>query len=467
MIKMNLNKFLLTNKTAYNLYEKVKDMPIFDYHCHLCPKDIYENRTFYNLTELWLEEDHYKWRVMRHAGIDESLITGNASPYRKFLAFASILPEFIGNPVYHWTAMELDKYFNITLPINKHTAEQIWNTTKTAMSDGSFNAQNLIKKSNVHTLITTDSPLDNLEYHNLIKNNKFNFSVLPCFRTDFIIDIENKGFSSSIAELSNQTQTNINGIDTLLKAVENRLIYFINNGAVVADCSFKNFPNAKNSKDIANIALTKRLNNNELTVAESYEYQFIILKELAKLFKKYDIIMQLHTGVLRNQNTNRLNCLGVDCGIDSVGDAVNIENAGKLFNCIEKDCGMPRTIVYTLNENSYYPLATMLGNFAGEVQGKMQLGAAWWFMDNKEGIIEQLKVYASTMGLGYFNGMLTDSRSFVSYVRHDYFRRILCSLIGEWVENGEYPNDFDSLVELVKNICFNNAKKYFVKGENI
>lgn len=456
--------YLLKGETAKKLYNSIKDLPIFDYHCHLSPKEIYEDRKFYNLTELWLEADHYKWRIMRQAGIDEKLITGNADPYGKFYAFCKALPAFIGNPVYHWAHLELKKYFGIATPISASSAKEIWDTAVKKMANGSFSARNLIKVSNVDTVITTDDPIDDLNYHKLLKKENLSFKVLPCFRPDKAINIENDIFATYIKNLSLVSGLEINDFDTLEKAMEKRIEYFVQIGARAADLSFLDFP-CGCSKELAQVAFNKKMSGESLSKDEENAYKFEIIYILARLFKKYNFVMQIHTGVVRNQNTSRFNALGADSGIDSVANTPDIINAGRLFDKIELNGGLPKTIIYTLNPNAYYPISTMLGDFAGGIKGKMQLGAAWWFLDHRDGIKEQLRLFASTNGLGLFNGMLTDSRSFVSYARHDYFRRILCSIIDKWVDEGEYPNDEIGLYHLLADICYNNSKTFFSKEE--
>ena len=417
----NDDNFLLENKKAHQLYEAVKYLPIFDYHCHLSPQEIYENRAFYDLTELWLECDHYKWRVMRNAGVPEKYITGNsAEPYEKFLAFARSLPLFPGNPVYHWAHLELKKYFGIYEPLSASTAPSIWEKTKQIMKDGSFCARNLIEKSNVDTIFTTDDPTSDLKYHKLLLQEKLTsssthkaptFTVAPSFRPDKAINIEKEDFVSYLKELEKASGVIISDLSSLIKALEKRLKFFIENGCVIADISFKDFclpsilqsaqtslsaqakyDNTNYDKIMINAdkALKLTLNydkNHDNNVADnanydnlSYlmsDYKYCILKELALLFKKYDITMQIHTGVLRNVNFFRFAQCGPDCGIDSVGNALNIEAAGVLFDDIESsgfergfDGGLPRTIIYTLNPNSYYPLATMIGDFAGSMSQK-------------------------------------------------------------------------------------------------
>lgn len=463
MFEFMSNDVFLTSDTAKRLYNEICDLPIYDYHCHLNPQEIYEDRKFFDIGELWLEADHYKWRVMRNFGIDESLVTGNASYKDKFFAFASALPSFIGNPVYHWASLELKKYFDITLSVSKDTADEIWDRTSKIMADGSFSARELIVRSGVDTVITTDDPTSNLEYHKLLKAEEKRFKVLPCFRPDKAINISAGDFAKYIADLKKCAQIEIDSVSSLMRALEIRLDYFIQNGCTVADISFENFPNAPFDEKRADMCLCDKLNGKHTDVDDENCYRAVVIASLMKLFSKKRIVLQIHTGVVRNQNTRRFKALGADTGIDSIGNTLDIVAGGRLFDYVESDCGLPRTIVYTLNPNSYYPLATMIGDFAGEYKGKLQLGAAWWFMDHRDGIREQLKVFANTSGLGLFNGMLTDSRSFVSYARHDYFRRILCSVLAEWVESGEYPND-ESVVTLAKNIAYFNAKNFF-EGE--
>ena len=456
--------FMLTSKTARKLYTAVADLPIFDYHCHLNPQEIFDDRKFFNLTELWLEGDHYKWRVMREAGVDERLITGDAPARDKFFAFASVLPEFIGNPVYHWAHMELKKYFGIVKPLSADTAAEIWDETLAAMADGSYSARRLIETSGVKAVVTTDDPLDDLDKHEKLAAEKLSFAVLPCFRCDNVVNIDKDGFADYVHRLADKTGRKINCVDDLLAALAERLDVFKAHGAVAADCSFADFRGGVLAPAVADCALRKKLKGRGISAEESAEYSFRVLAGLAKLFAERGMVMQIHTGVLRNRNSVLFEKLGADCGIDSVANIPDVEAAGRLFDTVEKEGGMPKTIVYTLNSSAYYPLATMLGNFAGGSRGKLQLGAAWWFMDHRDGIREQLRIFAVTGGLGYFNGMLTDSRSFVSYARHDYFRRILCSLLAKWAEAGEYPND-DSLVRLAQNVSYFNAAGFFSAGD--
>ncbi len=451
----------LGNDKAIMLYEQVKDLPIYDYHCHLSCQEIFEDKKFFNLTELWLEGDHYKWRIMRAFGITEALITGSGSPYDKFCAFAKALPYFVGNPVYHWAHLELKKYFKINLPISEQNAEKIWEMTSLAMADGSFSARNLINKSNVKCIITTDEPCDSLIFHQKIAENNYDFTVLPCFRLDKTINIENVDFTQYISNLGLVANQKINSFEDIIAAISSRIDYFVDNGCVSTDCSLKSFPKPKLDLALVSLVVTKRLNRQEITKDEADLYKYCLLIQIGRICSQKNLIMQLHMGVIRNNNSALLHLCGLDAGGDSVGNATDIEAIRLYLDSLNNNFGLPKTIIYTLNESDYYPIATLLGNFQKDIFGKLQLGAAWWFNDHKDGIKKQLLTFATTGGIGLFTGMLTDSRSFTSYARHDYFRRILCSVIGSWIENGECPDDKAYLKGLLENICYYNAAKYF------
>lgn len=457
MSKFFGEKVFLENKVAIKLYDYAKELPIFDYHCHLSPKDIFEDKVFYNLSQLWLEGDHYKWRVMRAYGCDEELITGNASPKDKFFAFAKALPSFIGNPVYHWAHLELCKYFGISLPICSKNAEEIWNTTEKMMVSGDFSAKKLIEKSKVLGVVTTDDPIDDLSFHHRLSKENNPFKVFPCFRADRLLNAEKEEFLSYIQTLGKVAGVEIQSYAQLKEAVKLRLDYFQKAGATAMDVSFADFP--KEGEEIDWIA--KVIRGEKLSQKEIEGYKFSLLTFLGTELQKRNMVMQLHVGVIRNDNGKLFSKLGADCGGDSVANPVDIGGAVCLLDKINTETNLPKTIIYTLNPTAYYPLSTLLGAFQGGERGKLQLGAAWWFADHREGIKEQMRHLASQGGLGLFNGMLTDSRSFTSYARHDYFRKILCSLIGEWVENGEYPEDEETLEKLIKDICFDNAVNYF------
>ena len=455
------DKVFLENDKAVELYEYAKSLPIFDYHCHLSPAEILEDKVFHNLTELWLNGDHYKWRVMRAYGVDERYVTGEGDDKEKFLHFAEALPHFVGNPVYHWAHLELKKYFGLTLPICPKNAKEIWESTLSQMADGSFSAKKLIVRSGVECVVTTDDPTDDLGFHEALKEEGNSFKVLPCFRADRLLNIEKPDYVQYVEKLGEEAGVEINNFDDLLLAVERRLDYFVSKGANSVDVGFENFPMGKGTINGADQILQNRFQDRPLRQDELGEYKFTLLAKVAGMLRNRDMVMQLHVGVIRNNNTLLFEKCGVDCGGDSVANVLDVNLARNLFDFIEKGGGLPKTVVYSLNPTAYYPLSTLLGDFQGGQKGKLQLGAAWWFADHRDGIKEQMRLLASTGGLGLFNGMLTDSRSFTSYARHDYFRRIFCSLLGQWVESGEYPDDEETLKTLVKNVCIDNAKKYF------
>jgi len=398
--------FILRNETAKELYHDfAKDLPIIDYHCHLSPKMIAEDYKFKNAYDLFLGGDHYKWRQMRTMGIDEEYITGNADDYDKWICFAKIMPYLIGNPLYHWTHLELKRYFDIDDIISEETAKRIWDTVNEKLKDDSFSCRELIKKSNVEVICTTDNPYDDLEYHKQLKD--FEIKVIPAFRPD---------------------------LDNIKSDICERMDYFHENGCRLSD----------HAVDKMDDDIIEKL----IFLGEEYA--------------RRGWVWQLHIGALRNNNTRMFEKLGADIGVDSVNDFQIAEGLSKILNELDKKDCLPKTILYCLNPKDNYVLGTMLGNFQkGPTKGKIQFGSGWWFNDNKDGMEAQLKALANLGCLGTFIGMLTDSRSFVSYPRHEYFRRILCNLIGEWVENGEYPNDKKALEKIIKGICHDNAVKYF------
>ncbi|MBQ7986113.1 MAG: glucuronate isomerase [Clostridia bacterium] len=400
------DNFLLKNETAKALYNNfAKDLPIIDYHCHISPKMIAEDYRFKNAFDLFLGGDHYKWRQMRSMGIDEEYITGNGDDFEKWCAFAKTMPNLIGNPIYHWTHLELKRYFDIDTILCEDTAKEIWDSINEKLAGDGFSCRDLIKKSNVEAICTTDNPYDTLEYHKQLAD--FDVKVLPTFRPDL------KDIRSDITD---------------------RMDYFVENGCKLADHSI----------DEMNDDVIEKL----IFLGEEYA--------------KRGWVWQLHIGALRNNNTRMFEKIGPDTGFDSINDFQVAEGISKILNELDKKDALPKTILYCLNPKDNYVLGTMLGNFQrGPVAGKIQFGSGWWFNDNKDGMEAQLKALANLGCLGTFIGMLTDSRSFVSYTRHEYFRRILCNLIGEWVEDGEYPNDMNALGKIVKGICHDNASKYF------
>ncbi len=462
------DRYLLGSDTAVALYnDYAKALPIFDYHCHLSPKDIATDRVYDNIGQLWLECDHYKWRMMRACGVAERLITGDASWHDKFIAFASIMPRIIGSPVYAWAHLELKVYFDIVRPMNADSAEEIWQAANAKMADGSFSARKLIIGSRVEALCTTDDPADSLEYHKAIAEDEtFTVKVLPSFRPDMACTgVAKENFKEYVEKIETVTGIDCDDFDDFLKAMDNRLDFFVANGCVVSDISLGALSDRTADYEEAKVIYKKGLRGKEVTAEEEMLYSDYMLIYFAKEYARRGMAMQLHFSAIRNNNTGRFAQLGADCGNDSVGPAISVAALGRFLDAVEQDGGLPKTIIYTLNEAQYYELATMLGNFWGkEIPGRLQLGAAWWFCDHVEGIKNQLKMASATGALGVFNGMLTDSRSFTSYPRHDFFRRILCSYIAEFVDNGEYDDSPATLQKLIADICIDNARTYF-KGE--
>lgn len=458
--------FLLYNETAKILFHDYAcKCPIFDYHCHLNTQEISENKKFNNLTEIWLYGDHYKWRMMRANGVEEKFITGDASDYDKFMAWVKTLSNLIGNPLYHWSHLELQRYFDIYEIINEDNADLIWKKANEKLE--SMTVKDILKKFKVHTIGTTDDPIDNLEYHKLInegkaKIGKIDTKVVPSFRPDKAINIDMPDFSDYIKKLEEASKINIINIKSLVEALYNRIDYFKSLGSVSSDCSLSVVPfNLDDEKNIDGI-FKKAMNKESLSIEEIEKYKTYILIKLIKKYRESNLVMQIHISAMRNNNEVMFKKLGADTGYDSVGDSNIIEKLSLLLKTANNDGGLPRIIFYSLNNKDYYPLSTLMGCFQEEgIKGKMQLGSAWWFLDNKDGMEEQIKVLANTGSLALFVGMLTDSRSFLSYSRHEYFRRILCNIIGEWAEKGEVPNDIKYLGNIVENICFNNSNIYF------
>lgn len=448
------DSFMLKNKTAEKLYsEYAKDLPIIDYHCHISPKMIAEDYKFKNAYDLFLGGDHYKWRQMRSNGIDENLITGDGDEFEKWVEFATTLKRCIGNPLYHWTSLELKRYFDIDTPLTEKTAKEIWDKCNELLKRDDFSAQNLIKKSNVEIICTTDDPADDLKYHIDIKNQGFSTKVLPTFRPDKIVNIEKDDFMEYALT---------NGLDTYEKVVEwikDRIEFFNENGCRLSDHALEGVPYGFGD---AKAAFNKKKKGEKLSEEEINAYKTAILSECAKHYTRLGWAMQIHIGAIRNNNTKMYERLGVDTGFDSIGDLCIAKDLSMLLDSFAKNDTLPKTILYVLNPKDNYVIGTMLGNFqTGPKRGKIQFGSGWWFNDNRDGMEEQMKALANLGCLGNFVGMLTDSRSFVSYPRHEYFRRILCNLIGTWVEEGEYPEDYEALKEIVEGICYYNAKEYF------
>ncbi|MCD8180051.1 MAG: glucuronate isomerase [Firmicutes bacterium] len=458
--------FMLNNDTAIRLYHGyAKDMPIFDYHCHLSPKMMYEDKPFGNITEIFLGGDHYKWRYMRSNGIDESYITGDKSDYEKFKAFCGCLQYAVGNPLYHWTHLELKRYFGVNDIVTEESCDRIWEKCNAVIRDTQMSPSKLINQSNVAVICTTDDPADSLEYHKRIaEKGHINARVLPALRPDFLINIDKDTFTDYIERLSKASGIKIESYDDAIKAVYSRIDYFHSLGCRISDHALDGVP--YNTDYNAVEVFKKAMSGEKISRAEADAYKCETLIRLAKKYKELDWAMQLHIGALRNNNTRMFEKLGADTGFDSIADYSIAAELSALLDAMEKNDNLPKTILYTLNPKDNYVLATMLGNFqSAQTAGKIQFGSGWWFNDQRDGMTEQMRALANLGALNKFVGMLTDSRSFLSYTRHEYFRRILCNLIGEWVENGEFPADYKILGKIVEDISYNNAVKYFNLGE--
>ena len=451
---MNLinDNFMLKNPTAKRLYHYYAEkMPIIDYHCHLSPEEIATDHVFKNATELFLGGDHYKWRLMRAAGVEEKYITGDVDDYEKFAAFASVVPYMIGNPMYHWIHLELKRYFGIEEVLSAKSCEKIWNKINEQLKKPEFSAKNLILRSNVVALCTTDDPADDLKYHRALES--WSVKVLPTFRPDKLLSIEKDEFCDYIAAAG------IKSYDDVARWIEKRADYFASLGCKLSDHSLSFVPYAEGD---AKAVFEKRLSGGILSEEEEQTYKTSVMLTLAKNYARKGWTMQLHIGALRNNNTRAFGKLGADSGYDSISDAPVAQKLSRLLDAMEKENALPKTILYSLDKNANYTLATMAGNFqSAPFESKIQLGSGWWFNDQRDGMEEQLRALANLGLLSKFVGMLTDSRSFVSYTRHEYFRRIFCNLVGKWVEEGEYPADEQMLKEIVEGVCYKNAEKYF------
>ena len=456
--------FILKNETAKKLYHKfAEDMPIIDYHCHINPQEIYENRKFENITQVWLGGDHYKWRLIRSNGVNENEITGDADDRTKFQRFAEMLPNAIGNPMYHWTHLELKRYFGYDGILNGETAEEVWQLCNKKLQNDDMTVCSLIEKSNVKMIGTTDDPVDSLEWHIKIKESGCcTAKVLPSFRPDKAVNIDKSGFADYIKALSVAADMAINSVEDVKTALTKRLDFFCSLGCKATDHGIDYIPFAIADGTELETIFAKAVNGKELTQNEADKYKTAILVHLGKEYAKRGIVMQLHFNVQRNTNTLMFESIGADTGFDCINTVNNAQTLTAFLNELEKEKLLPKTVIYSLNPHDNELIDTILGCFQNsDIAGKIQHGSAWWFSDTKSGMEAQLKSLANLSLLGNFIGMLTDSRSFLSYTRHEYFRRILCNLIGEWVENGEYPNDEKALGKIVEDICYYNAERYF------
>ncbi len=456
--------FLLQTDTAQKLYhEHAAKMPIFDYHCHINPKDIAEDRRFNTVTEVWLYGDHYKWRAMRTNGVDERFCTGDATDREKFEKWAETVPHTLRNPLYHWTHLELKKFFGIEKLLSPSTVREIYDECNAKLKTPEYSCRGLIRKANVHTICTTDDPVDTLEYHKQIKESGFEVAVLPTWRPDKAMMVADPAFFNDyMTQLMKAAGTEIKMFGELIAALDKRHEFFHKNGCRLSDHGLDTaFAADYTSEEIEAIFLKIR-GGSKLSTEEILKFQSCMLFEFGVMDHKRGWTQQFHIGALRNNNSRLFRELGPDTGFDSIGDVPVASSLAKLLDRLDMENKLTKTILYNLNPRDNELYATMLGNFQdGFVPGKIQYGSGWWFLDQKDGMERQMNALSNLGLLSRFVGMLTDSRSFLSYTRHEYFRRTFCNLLGKDVENGEIPYDMELLGTMVENICFNNAKEYF------
>ncbi|MCI8359716.1 MAG: glucuronate isomerase [Clostridiales bacterium] len=461
--------FLLDTETARRLYHDYAEaLPIIDYHCHVSPKEIWEDRRFGTITDAWLEADHYKWRAIRSNGAAEEKVTGSASAREKFDAFAAMLEKAMGNPLYHWTHLELKRYFGYDGCLSSKTADEVWNLCNAKLKEPGMGVRGLIEQSGVEVVCTTDDPADSLEYHEkLQKDQSFAVRVLPAWRPDKAVHLNADGFTGYIAALGEAAGMEIDSFDRLLGALSRRMDFFAGMGCRASDHSLGYAFYRPTGKETADGIFQKALRGEDLTLEEIEGYQTELLLFLGREYGRRDWVMQLHLGPVRNASRRVFQSVGPDAGCDCMGPALDSRPLAAFLDSLDGDGLLPKTILYSLNPNDNALLGSLIGCFQHSdgsrpaVPGKMQQGSAWWFNDTLEGMREQLRTLASTSLLGNFVGMLTDSRSFLSYTRHEYFRRILCGLLGRWVQEGLVPADYDLLGGLVSDVSYYNAKRYF------
>lgn len=461
---MFTEELLLTNATGKRLYEQyAKDLPIIDYHCHLLPQEIYENREFEDLGEMWLAHDHYKWRAMRCFGIPEKYITGDASYHEKYLKFAGIFPELIGNPIYIWCVLELKRYFDIEEPLCKENAEEIYERTKTLIARRHMTPRYCMKASHVELVCTTEDPADRLEYHKKMREEGTDgIRIISAFRPDRAFYVEKSGFAQYMETLSRAAGMPVGSFREMMDALENRLHFFKEMGSMISDNGIEDFTwrdhNAAEVEDIFRRALA----GEDLTGDEIHCYRSAFLVEVGRMYHRNGFIMQLHIGTYQGANKSRETAIGAACGFDCTDDSTAIKSVGALLNRLTEEEALPRTILYPLNAGQMEPFAILAAGFCeGPERAKVQLGAPWWFNDQAYGLKRQFEAVANLYPVSLSVGMLTDSRSFLSYPRHELYRRVLCNYFGELVERGEYFSSEENLAGIIRNICHDNAKLYF------
>ena len=455
--------FLLSTDMAKTLYHQYAEtMPVLDYHCHINPQEIYEDRKFDNITQVWLGSDHYKWRQMRTNGVDEKYVTGDGSDREKFQAWAETMPKLIGNPLYHWSHLELRRYFGYDGYLNGDTAEEVWNLCNAKLQEDSMTVRGLIKQSGVTLICTTDDPVDTLEWHQKIAaDDTFDVQVLPAWRPDKAMNVEKPTFAPYIAQLSQVSGIAVTDLASLKDALKNRMEYFAANGCSVSDHALEYVMYAPASDEEVDAILKRGLKGEAISKEDELKYKTAFMLFVARQYAKMNWVMQIHYGCKRDNNAYMFEKLGADTGYDCINNYAPSAQMADFLNELSATGDIPKTILYSLNPNDNASIASIIGCFQGDVPGKIQQGSAWWFNDHKLGMIEQMSELANLGCLGSFVGMLTDSRGFLSYTRHEYFRRILCELFGSWVENGEYPADMKALESMVRGISYNNAVKYF------
>ena len=457
------SNFMLENETAKELFKYARDMPIFDWHCHLSPKEIWKNKNYDNITQVWLGGDHYKWRALRSLGIPEEKITGDSSDREKFDVWAAAMPYLIGNPLYHWTHLELQRYFGIQEPLDTTTADAVWNKTKDLLAKPEFSPRGLIEQSNVVAVCTTDDPADSLEYHQKIRDEgKMKTKIIPAMRPDKALRIAAPGYPDYLKKLGTAANISISSFADLTKALQKRIDFFAQMGCVACDHAFEKAPFCSASASEVEAIFQKGLAGKPLTDKDIAAYETALMLFLSAEYQKHNWVMEIHIGAIRDNNRAMFDLLGPDTGYDSVGDDCNAKALARLLNAMDTNHTLPKTILFNLNPKDNFVFGALMGCFqSAEAASKVQLGAAWWFLDHEFGMTEQLKTFAVTGVLSKFVGMVTDSRSFLSYPRHEYFRRILCNLLGTWVEQGKYPKNDACLKEIVQGISYENAAKFF------
>ncbi|HMR15201.1 glucuronate isomerase [Mariniflexile maritimum] len=457
------DNFLLENKYAEELYHTYsKHQPIIDYHNHLPPQQIAEDKTFGNITNVWINGDHYKWRAMRTLGIDEEFVTGKASDKDKFLNWAKTVPYTMRNPLYHWTHLELARYFDIYDLLNEKSAEKVWEITQEKLNSSEYSCRGLLKKVNAELVCTTEDPIDTLQYHQQLAKSDFNVKVSTAFRPDKAILISNDGYNDYIDTLGNVAGVSINSFADLCDALRKRIVFFNENGCKLCDHGLDQIYFEQYTENEVNTIFKKKRENKAISNEEALKFQSAVLVFLCETYHEFGWVQQFHLGALRNNNARMHRILGPDTGWDSIGDYPQAQKLSAFLNALDSKDTLTKTIIYNLNPADNEVMATMIGNFNdGSVKGKVQFGSGWWFLDQKDGMTKQLNALSNMGLISCFVGMLTDSRSFLSFPRHEYFRRILCNLLGDEIKRGELPNDMEWIGNMVADISYNNAKNYF------